>query len=214
MTDAVAAFDVDGTLTVRDCVRPFLERVGGRRRIATSILRRPVASLSALARRDRDAVKEVVVGGVLRRRDVAEIDRIGETFATLVHDDWLRPDTVARLRWHQQRGHATVLVSASLGPYLRPLARLLGIDAVLCTDVHVVTTAAGVASYGDTLIDGNCRAAEKARRLAAWRSERDLSQVPLWAYGDSRGDREMLAAADHAVWVHDVTISADPGASS
>ena len=26
----VAAFDVDGTLTVRDCVRPFLERLGGR----------------------------------------------------------------------------------------------------------------------------------------------------------------------------------------
>ncbi|HAP75272.1 MAG TPA: HAD-IB family hydrolase, partial [Acidimicrobiaceae bacterium] len=24
----VAAFDVDGTLTVRDCVRPFLLRVG------------------------------------------------------------------------------------------------------------------------------------------------------------------------------------------
>ena len=26
----VAAFDVDGTLTVRDCVGPFLLRVGGR----------------------------------------------------------------------------------------------------------------------------------------------------------------------------------------
>jgi phosphatidylglycerophosphatase C len=43
----VAAFDVDGTLTTRDCVRPFLERVAGRRRLVTSVLRRPLATLAA-----------------------------------------------------------------------------------------------------------------------------------------------------------------------
>jgi phosphatidylglycerophosphatase C len=44
-------------------------------------------------------------------------------------------------------------------------------------------------------MDGpNVRAAEKAVRLT------DLlgpAEVELWAYGDSRGDREMLAMADH-----------------
>ncbi len=41
----IAAFDVDGTLTTRDCVRPFLERAAGRRRLVTSMLRRPVATV-------------------------------------------------------------------------------------------------------------------------------------------------------------------------
>lgn len=207
---ALAAFDVDGTLTVRDCVRPFLERVGGRPRIAWAIVRRPFASFVALARRDRDAVKEIVVGGVLRGRRVDDVDRIGAAFAAEVHPGWLRPDTLARLRWHQQRGDTTVLVSASLGPYLRPLAGLLGIDAVLCTDVHTVSGSDGEATYGDRLVDGNCRAAEKARRLDAWRAEHGLSGATLWAYGDSRGDREMLDGADHAVWVKDVVVAAVP----
>ena len=49
-------------------------------------------------------------------------------------DSWLRADTVSRLRWHQRMGHRIVLVSASLSPYLRPLGRRLGVDAVLCAE--------------------------------------------------------------------------------
>ncbi|MGA1052242.1 MAG: haloacid dehalogenase-like hydrolase, partial [Ilumatobacteraceae bacterium] len=49
-------------------------------------------------------------------------------------------------------------------------------------------------------LDGpNCRGAEKVRRLTDW-LESDglgLGEVTLWAYGDSSGDRELLAAAQH-----------------
>ena len=121
MTTVVAAFDVDGTLTIRDCVRPFLERVAGRRRIVTAMLRRPVATIVAAARRDRDRFKEIIVGGALRGKLITEVDAIGEQFAQYVLVNWLRPDTLRRLRWHQQAGHRTVIVSASLAAYLRPL---------------------------------------------------------------------------------------------
>ena len=70
---AVAAFDVDGTLTRRDCVRPFLQRVGGRAGLVRALVRRPWRTLSAAARRDRDAVKEIVVGGVFAGRQVADV---------------------------------------------------------------------------------------------------------------------------------------------
>ncbi len=189
----VAAFDVDGTLTVRDCVAPFLIRLGGRRALLRATLRRPLATAVALLRRDRDRLKEVVVGGVLRRRAVADVERAGASFAQQISERWLRSDTVARLRWHQRHGHRTVLVSASLGPYLRPLGRLLGVDAVICTDGR-----ADGDTYADRLDGSNCRAAEKPRRLRAWMGEHQLADAELWAYGDSRGDRELLAAADHA----------------
>lgn len=45
----VAAFDVDGTLTVRDCVRPFLERLGGKTGLLVAVGRRPAATLIAAA---------------------------------------------------------------------------------------------------------------------------------------------------------------------
>jgi len=201
----VAAFDVDGTLTVRDCVRPFLVRVGGWGGVAAAMARRPGTTLGAAARRDRDAIKELVVGGVLRGRTVAQVEALGEEFAEQVHDGWLRDDTVARLRWHQRMGHRIVLVSASLSPYLRPLGRRLGVDDVLCAEPR---------REGDRFADGldgaNCRAAEKVRRLDAWLRARNLDDATVWAYGDSAGDRELLARADHPLLVSRVRVTAVP----
>ena len=201
----VAAFDVDGTLTTRDCVRPFLERAAGRRRIVTSMLRRPVATIAAGLRRDRDRFKEIIVGGALRGKLTDDVEAIGEQFAQYVLVNWLRPDTLRRLRWHQQAGHRTVIVSASLAAYLRPLALRLGIDDVLCTD----STRFGD-RYGDRLDGPNCRAEEKRRRLDRWLEERGWVHAEVWAYGDSAGDRELLARADHPVWVNGATISEVP----
>jgi phosphatidylglycerophosphatase C len=201
----VAAFDVDGTLTTRDCVRPFLERAAGRRRLVTSLLRRPLATIVAAARRDRDRLKEIIVGGSLRGKLVTDVEKVGEQFAQYVLVNWLRPDTLRRLRWHQQSGHRTVLVSASLAAYLRPLALRLGIDDVLCTD----STRSGD-RYGDRLNGLNCRADEKRRRLDQWLEERRWVNAEVWAYGDSAGDREMLERADHAIWVNGATISEIP----
>ena len=201
----IAAFDVDGTLTTRDCVRPFLERVAGRRRLLTSLMRRPLATMVAAARRDRDRFKEIIVGGSLRGKVVADVEAIGEQFAQFVLVNWLRPDTLRRLRWHQQAGHRTVIVSASLAAYLRPLALRLGIDDVLCTD-----SSRSGDRYGDRLDGLNCRAGEKRRRLDQWLEEQRWVNAEVWAYGDSAGDRELLARADHAVWVDGEIISEVP----
>jgi phosphatidylglycerophosphatase C len=203
----IAAFDVDGTLTTRDCVRPFLERAAGRRRLFTAVLRRPLATAIAALRRDRDLMKEIIVGGSLVGKRVADVDAVGEQFAQFVLVNWLRPDTLRRLRWHQRSGHRTVLVSASLAAYLRPLALRLGVDDVLCTD----STRRGD-RYGDRLNGRNCRAEEKRRRLELWLEEHRWVHAEVWAYGDSRGDRELLARADHAVWVNGATISEVPEA--
>ena len=56
----------------------------------------------------------------------------------------------------------------------------------------------------------NCRGPEKARRVREWLAGHDLTGAELWAYGDSPGDAELLAAADHPVRVDGVEIAADP----
>jgi len=204
-TTDVAAFDVDGTLTVRDCVRPFLVRVAGWPGVSRAVLSRPLAAFTAAARRDRDRLKELIVGGVFRGRNVAQVEALGELFAEQVHDGWLRADMVARLRWHQRAGHRIVLVSASLGPYLRPLGRRLGVDDVLCAEPRRVGE-----EFADGLAGANCRAAEKVRRLDAWLLDRSLDQSTVWAYGDSAGDRELLARADHSLLVTRSLVPAVP----
>ena len=200
----VAAFDVDGTLTTRDCVTPFLREIAGRR-LVLRLARHPLALLGALARRDNDRLKELACSA-FAGADGAEVDRRGAAFARHVRAGWMRPDTLARLDRHRALGHRVVLVSASLEPYLVPLGALLGADAVLCTRLE-----RGPDGRLSGRLDGpNCRGPEKPARLAAWLTTQGLDDAEVWAYGDSRGDRELLAAADHPTHVRGRTIGAEP----
>ena len=47
-------------------------------------------------------------------------------------------------------------------------------------------------------------------RLDAWLGARGLGNAELWAYGDSAGDRELLARADHATHVRGRTVGSEP----
>lgn len=146
-----------------------------------------------------------MVGGVFRGRRIDDVDAEGHSFASYVQTRFLRTDVMARLRWHQKMGHRTVMVSASLRPYLEPLASALGIERALCTDVEHDGD-----RYGTRLAGANCRAAEKAVRLQSWLDVEGIRHAEIWAYGDSRGDREMLEIAHHPVWVRGTTLQAVP----
>ncbi len=189
----VAAFDVDKTLTTRDSVVPFLLVVRSRslRRMLGAV--GPV--IAAGARRDRDRVKALVSEVVFAGRRIAEIEPLATRHAERIHERWLRADTAGRLRWHLDSGHRVVLVSASYELYLARLGELLGVDAVLGTRL---IERDGVLT-GD--IDGqNCRGPQKVDRLHRWLAEQagGRERVEVWAYGDSAGDRELLADADRA----------------
>jgi phosphatidylglycerophosphatase C len=197
-TPVVAAFDVDGTLTRRDCVVPFLWRLGAAR-LVFGLARRAPSVVAALARRDRDRLKELATGVTFRGRSVSAVEHVAAMFGHEI-ERWLRDDTTSRLSWHRQQGHTVVLVSASYELYLDVLGRALGVDTVLATRL-----ASDGATFTGALVGGNCRGPEKLRRLDEWLATRDgvdggRRGVVLWAYGDSAGDRELLGAADHPVW--------------
>jgi phosphatidylglycerophosphatase C len=169
---------------------PFLCRVAG----SGAVVRALAAESPAMARRGRDGVKAGVLRRLLAGRSFTDVTSQGELFATDIMDRRLRPDTMAILRRHQEAGDRTVLVSASLRPYLDPVATALGIDHVICTELEVVD---GVLT--GELVGGNCRGPVKAVRLQAWLGDHSSHDGVLWAYGDSSGDDELLALATHGV---------------
>jgi phosphatidylglycerophosphatase C len=202
----IAAFDLDGTLTRRDCVTPFLRRVAGAR-LALVMARHPLLLVRSALRRDRDLLKEIAVGA-LRGTAVSELDALGPPFARQVRQGWMREDTLGRLEWHQEQGDLTLIVSASFEHYVRPLGELLGVDDVLSTRLEI-----GSDGRCTGRLDGlNCRGPEKVRRLAAWLEERGLEGAEVWAYGDSVGDEELLATAARAEWVGKRTVTRVPTA--
>ena len=182
-----AAFDVDGTLTTAECVLPFLRRAVGAR-LVVALARRPLELLRALARRDRDRLKELACTA-FEGLDAAALDRLGAEFARSFVVPRLREDTTARLRRHQELGHVVLLASASLEPYLGPLGAELGLDGVVCTRLE--RDADG--RLTGRLVGANCRGPEKARRVREWLAGAGLQDAELWAYGDSAGDDELLS---------------------
>jgi phosphatidylglycerophosphatase C len=195
----VAAFDFDGTLSTRDNVVPFLVAVAGRAAVVTSLAR----SIPDLLRRDRDAIKARLARELLGGRDAAEVTAVAAVFADDCIDHHLRTDVVDRAEWHRQQGHARVIVSASFECYVARVAASLGFDAALATRLEI-----GPDGVLTGALDGlNVRRAEKVRRLDAWLTTGPLE---LWVYGDSAGDRELFARADHVVRVQRARINRRP----
>jgi phosphatidylglycerophosphatase C len=203
----VAAFDFDGTLTRRDSVLPFLKRFV----LRPAVLGRAVIELPrvivALARGDRDRLRAAATRAVLTGVPRADVEAAGHAFAGEIVAGRLRGDTTERLRWHVAQGHRVVVVSASYDCYLHGVAAALGAEAVLSTRLEVRD-----GRCTGSLIGRNCRAVEKVARLDTWLTGQGLrrDQVELWAYGDSAGDRELLAYADHAVWAAEPLDSVAP----
>lgn len=198
----VAAFDVDGTLTTRDCVVPFIRQVGGTRTVAIKLLAHGTKTIPAALRRDRDALKVLASNAAFAGKPVTDVGREAASFARYVHSAWMRSETVAALEEHRRAGDEIVLVSASFEVYLRPLGGLLGVDAVLATRLHVDDHS----RFSGAIVGNNCRGLEKVRRLHGWLDERhgDIggrAGVHVTAYGDSTGDRELLLDADEAVFI-------------
>jgi phosphatidylglycerophosphatase C len=188
----VAAFDFDGTLTKHDSLLPFLTAVRGRAAVSLAMARlAPRLGLMAMGRADRDHTKEQLVTSLLAGSSAAALDtagaRYGDHLATR-----LRPDVVERLDWHRDAGHELVLISASPTVYLEPLGAQLGFAAVLATRLEVGPDG----TLSGRFEGGNCRGPEKVRRLQAWLGSRTPTEV--WAYGNSAGDDDLLAFADHA----------------
>ena len=203
MNITVAAFDVDNTLTVRDCVVPFMKTVGGVSKLSKVVLSDLGKTIQNVRRRDRDALKMKFVDGIFAGKDAREVESLGVQFASKVADKWLRSDVASRLRWHQEQGHVVILVSASLGAYLHPLGDLLEVDAVLCTELEEEN---GVLT--GKLIGQNCRGKEKASRVQKWCQDSGIALEDLmYAYGDSSGDTELLELFSEPTWVNDIDLA-------
>ena len=191
----VAAFDFDGTLTRRETLLPFLLHTLGTMRVARdALILSPTLAGYGLGLIRNDVAKQRVFVQCLGGMRMDELQRQGELFAAQKLPGLMREEAMRRLAWHQAQEHRCVVISASVDLYIRPWAIKAGFDDVLAT--HLEIRADGTTT--GRLAGDNCYGIEKVRRLEALLGARD--GYTLYAYGDSRGDRELLHMADYAYY--------------
>ncbi|MDF3838597.1 HAD-IB family hydrolase [Cupriavidus basilensis] len=187
----VAAFDFDGTITTSDSLRDFVRyMVGGRGLIRGAVCAAPWLAGMLAGTCDRGTAKARFLAGAIGGMTRRELERAARRYVAQRLPALIRPEMEARLREHKRRGHRLVLVSASPAFYLKVWAESAGFDAVLATELEFRGD-----RFSGRLASPNCWGPEKVRRLQQWSG---VGKPPvLFAYGDSRGDRELLALADH-----------------
>ena len=185
----VAAFDFDGTITRHDTMLPYLSHTVGWAPTAAAIaaLCVPIAR-AGVDRQARDWAKEALLGRLLGGRSLASLQQAAESFADGLVAGGLRRDTLDRIQTDAAAGHELVVVSASPELWVAPVARRLGFAAVVATRLEVGPDG----RLTGALLGRNCRGPEKVVRLQEWLGD---EAALVLAYGDSRGDREMLAFA-------------------
>lgn len=94
-----------------------------------------------------------------------------------------------RLRWHKDRGHCCVLISASPDIYINYWALSNGFSDVMSTRLEILE-----GKLSGKLAGKNCFGEEKLKLAQGYLKNRSPSII--FAYGDSSGDDPMLRWAD------------------
>ncbi len=195
----IAAFDFDGTLTQRDTLMPFLARgLGWPRFLLALLLCLPWLVAFALRLIPNHVAKQKLMQATLQNKTTAEMDDWTNRWLANDFPGQLQGWTMARLAEHRSQGHLCVMVSASPDIYLKRVARDLGFDALLCTEMAVVD-----GRLSGQMKTPNCHGEQKVLRLKAWMLERfglSSSAQVAYAYGDTSGDKPMLRLAAHAFY--------------
>ena len=195
MSKSLALFDFDGTITTKDSFLEFLKFYKGRLSfiIGFSVLS-PYLIAMKLGIIPNWKAKEIVLKYFLKGASNKDMELACNDFSTKVIPIILRNKAIDQIKKHQKDDDDIYLVSASAEDWLKAWCSEIGIN-LIGTRLKVINGKL----TGE--IDGhNCYGPEKEARVKA---EIDLSiYSEIYAYGDSRGDKEMLAMADHAYYRH------------
>jgi phosphatidylglycerophosphatase C len=189
----LALFDFDGTLTTKDSLPEFIKyAVGAPSYYLGLLLLSPVLILYLVKIISNDRAKERLISHFFKGWTAMRFKALADRFSETQIDRITKPKAMARMQWHKAQGHKVVLVSASLECWLEKW----------CSKNKIGLIATRL-EMKDNKISGrfatkNCYGAEKEKRIKESLNLKDYDYI--YAYGDSNGDREMLALADESFY--------------
>lgn len=188
-----ALFDLDRTLLEGFSVYSFL---GERLRSGTMPPREMLANLSAMAnyRLGRVGFSGVLTATTMALRGQSEaiFEELGEEVFRKNLLGRIFPEAKALVKAHQDRGHTVAIVSSATRYQIDPVARYLGIDHVMCTQLEVEN---GV--FTGNVIRPACYGEGKATAARSLAEAEDLDLDESYFYTDASEDLPLLEIVGH-----------------
>jgi len=188
----IAAFDFDGTLTTKDTLLVFLKHVFSKRQLANGLIRLSLV-LTAFKFKliSNNVAKQKLFAYFFAGMSIDTFNKYAESFKPKINAV-INPVALERLKWHQEQGHTCIIVSASVENWIKPWAA--DYDAIVAsTRIEVID-----GKITGRFLGENCYGSEKEKRVLELYPDRAGYQ--LYAYGDSGGDRALLAMADFSFY--------------
>ncbi|MBO9154409.1 HAD family hydrolase [Chitinophaga sp. GCM10012297] len=190
MKNVIAFFDFDGTITRKDTLFEIIRfQKGAVVFYAGMALLSPLLVMFKLKLIANQKMKEIVLKFFFNNTPLEKFQQQCNEFCSKRLPALLRPKALNAIAWHQAEGHKVYIVTASAENWVAPWSETLGIP-VLGSRLEVKN------GHVTGLLTGlNCNGNEKVCRI---REAVHLTTFQtIYAYGDSSGDREMLALAQH-----------------
>ena len=186
----IVVFDFDGTITTDDTFRLFLRYYAGNLNwTANILLLLPIFIGYGLKIVDRNQAKIHVMRRFFKNAPVARLNARAEDFAKEVIPGLIRPQAQACLDSKKDQGESLYICSASIAPYLRAWGKSQNIHNILATELESDGN-----RYTGEIKGWNIWGEGKTRRIFAEFAPQSVRIIE--AYGDSRGDQELLHAAE------------------
>ncbi len=204
MKKKIYCFDFDGTLTTSDTLLEFIKYAKGRGRfLMVFLMYSPLLVLMKLHLYPNWKAKQQIFAHLFAGMRIEKFDALCRGFAE-ESQHLLRPKGITLMHEALVAGAQVFIVSASIDNWVRPffdIRNLKGVQ-VLGTQIEVED-----GKLTGRFKSNNCYGTEKVRRIqealsmprTADTEDKAISDRSLYeieAFGDSRGDKEMLAFAD------------------
>ncbi len=196
LDNKVFVFDFDGTLTTRDTLIAFIRFARGTAWLVRCLLLLlPRLVLMKLGLVDNGRTKERLFAMCFKDMPTADFDDLCHRFAT-ESQTIKRRETWDVVEKAVAQGNPVCVVSASVDNWVSPFFP----DTVTVVGTRVESVNGRLTGR---FLTPNCYGAEKVRRLKETVPGLDTARSHYYiiAYGDSRGDKEMLAYADESHYV-------------
>ncbi|MFH1244037.1 MAG: HAD-IB family phosphatase [bacterium] len=184
----LAIFDFDGTITTKDSFNDFLRYRFGWWKFVTSTMTNVFwIILYLMGIVDNRVPKEKILQKLVGKVNKMAWEKETWQYARDRLPDIIKREALERIRWHQKSGHEVVVVSASLGSWIKPWAENNQIKTVLASTLkekgkYYLPEIA-------TNIFGNHKVSAFKKLYPNYRDR------VIYAYGDHRSDEGILSLA-------------------